>query len=640
MSRPVGQAASTKSLPPAQPVYVLRGHSCAVHVVQFYRSNSRLFTADADGWAVIWNLATKRAVAVWRAHENAVLGFAAWGEDRILTHGRDHRLFVWQLGSAEEGSLSKVLPVDDTASHRPQPWLLHALSVNTLNFCSFALSPVRVPALVESAGTSRQWSDVADAIVVAVPNSLNSDSIDVFHLPSEARIHTIPADSSEKTGMVMSLSMFHVYDRLLTLAAGFESGHVIVVQHSPPTGGWHTLYAVKPHSQPVLGLALLPDLSAFFTSAADAIIAKHPLPHLDSAAPQDAKRSPAAHEGCTSAPDLARPAQPTAVAEAAPDLEGHDLQVEIDGEVELAADLETKDGAGIRGTGNENEGGKTDEPPQPAGSDLDFSKRPVATLPHRVKATSSPITTSPSKQAQDTRHATATSSIASALLTSPQQPTYPPDLPPSPPPPHLIHPAQSQSKSTPPEARPTPPSSTTRAAAPPPTNPPSALSKLLSPSPSSSATPISQPPPPSPAPPQEPLPSHRLKVVQTHHAGQQSLRVRSDGALFATAGWDGRIRVYSARGMRELAVLRWGGGGVSAGGRNGGGEGGGVDGWYAVAFGEVLDDRTGDRGGEGGEGVLVKRNQSVAERREEKVRAMHWVAGGRKDGRVVLWDIY
>lgn len=115
MSRPVGQAASTKSLPPAQPVYVLRGHSCAVHVVQFYRSNSRLFTADADGWAVIWNLATKRAVAVWRAHENAVLGFAAWGEDRILT-------YVKSNDPAGSDTDSHMLDMDETTDYSCGNW--------------------------------------------------------------------------------------------------------------------------------------------------------------------------------------------------------------------------------------------------------------------------------------------------------------------------------------------------------------------------------------------------------------------------------------------------------------------------------------------------------------------------------------
>ncbi|KIW36180.1 ASTRA-associated protein 1 [Exophiala oligosperma] len=45
--------------------------------------------------------------------------------------------------------------------------------------------------------------------------------------------------------------------------------------------------------------------------------------------------------------------------------------------------------------------------------------------------------------------------------------------------------------------------------------------------------------------------------IKTKHAGQQGLSSRSDGKIFATAGWDARVRVYSTRTMRELAVLQW-----------------------------------------------------------------------------------
>lgn len=41
-------------------------------------------TADADGWVVVWNTGTRRPVAVWKAHEGAVMNVAEWG-GRILT---------------------------------------------------------------------------------------------------------------------------------------------------------------------------------------------------------------------------------------------------------------------------------------------------------------------------------------------------------------------------------------------------------------------------------------------------------------------------------------------------------------------------------------------------------------------------
>merc|ERR1711939_357892 len=47
------------------------------------------------------------------------------------------------------------------------------------------------------------------------------------------------------------------------------------------------------------------------------------------------------------------------------------------------------------------------------------------------------------------------------------------------------------------------------------------------------------------------------KSIDTKHAGQQGLSIRSDGRIFATAGWDARVRVYSAKTLKELAVLKW-----------------------------------------------------------------------------------
>lgn len=73
------------TLPPAQPSYILRGHASQIHSVQFVRQNTRLVTGDADGWIIYWKLETKRALAVWKAHDGAILGTAAWGRDKIIT---------------------------------------------------------------------------------------------------------------------------------------------------------------------------------------------------------------------------------------------------------------------------------------------------------------------------------------------------------------------------------------------------------------------------------------------------------------------------------------------------------------------------------------------------------------------------
>ena len=148
-----------------------------------------------------------------------------------------------------------------------------------------------------------------------------------------------------------------------------------------------------------------------------------------------------------------------------------------------------------------------------------------------------------------------------------------------------------------------------------------------------------------------------MKTVRTGHAGQQGARVRDDGKICATAGWDKRVRAYAGEGLREVAVLKWH-----------------KEGCYAVDFASVLprtetlltDARQrkieNQRALEGGidndvpeseltAGPIAPQNngeESVvrtaptlsARKREERVRGTHWLAVGSKDDRVSLWDIF
>jgi ASTRA-associated protein 1 len=137
-------------------------------------------------------------------------------------------------------------------------------------------------------------------------------------------------------------------------------------------------------------------------------------------------------------------------------------------------------------------------------------------------------------------------------------------------------------------------------------------------------TPFSVPPP--------------IKVENTKHAGQQGLRVRSDGKVFATAGWDARIRVYSCKAVKELAVLKWH-----------------KEGCYTVAFAEVGLEHKSKLGpnteayneaGEAGHSLTLTQSEkaisrgSVRHQRSQRAQLTHWLAAGSKDGKITLWDIY
>lgn len=124
-----------------------------------------------------------------------------------------------------------------------------------------------------------------------------------------------------------------------------------------------------------------------------------------------------------------------------------------------------------------------------------------------------------------------------------------------------------------------------------------------------------------------PIITQPLKTNNTHHSGQQSLTLRSDSKIFATAGWDGRCRVYSSKTLREVAVLKWHKEGV-----------------YALGFAEVRDGE-GKKGGGSGEesGTSVVKTtgaMSVAQKRIKQATETHWIAVGGKDGKISLWDIY
>lgn len=123
-----------------------------------------------------------------------------------------------------------------------------------------------------------------------------------------------------------------------------------------------------------------------------------------------------------------------------------------------------------------------------------------------------------------------------------------------------------------------------------------------------------------------------IKYINTKHSGQQSLCLRSDGKLFATAGWDSNVRVYSAKTLKEMAVLQWHKVGA-----------------YAVAFAKVSSDTEASQSTSSLEalpaddGALVSRAgtiSSVKEKRVQRAKATHWIATGSKDGKVALWDIY
>lgn len=158
------------------------------------------------------------------------------------------------------------------------------MAVSALNFCAFALC---------TATHAGEKNIAAVQAIIAVPNALDAGGIDFFNLPSERRVSVLKANPQIKTGMVMALDVFHHPETgLLTVISGYEDGRTMVHQRRPMAlpdekWKWETILISRPHSQPVLSLDRTASKSFYFTSSADAVIAKFAIPtssfdgHLD-----------------------------------------------------------------------------------------------------------------------------------------------------------------------------------------------------------------------------------------------------------------------------------------------------------------------------------------------------------------------
>ncbi|KAK7203261.1 WD40-repeat-containing domain protein [Myxozyma melibiosi] len=124
-----------------------------------------------------------------------------------------------------------------------------------------------------------------------------------------------------------------------------------------------------------------------------------------------------------------------------------------------------------------------------------------------------------------------------------------------------------------------------------------------------------------------PISTHDIK-----HTGIASLNLRDDGKIFATACWDGNVRIFLYSNLKLLASFR----------------GGRQDGISCLAFGRTsLDDPEDDNSEEEkivkevvSDVTKVVVGNAMRMKAEKKVREKHWLAVGGKDGRVGLWEVY
>ncbi|KZV88287.1 WD40 repeat-like protein [Exidia glandulosa HHB12029] len=104
------------------------------------------------------------------------------------------------------------------------------------------------------------------------------------------------------------------------------------------------------------------------------------------------------------------------------------------------------------------------------------------------------------------------------------------------------------------------------------------------------------------------------RAIQSKHAGNAALSIRSDGRVCAVAGWDGKIRLYSTKSFKSLGSLTYH-----------------REGCFCVSFSHPVD---------GGSAASEDPGEPLAMTGDELIQRSTWLAAGSKDSRVSIWQLF
>ncbi|KAJ6601349.1 WD40-repeat-containing domain protein [Mycena vulgaris] len=272
--------------PPASPTHLLRSHSHSVTALFFSDYNERLYSGDASGRVVVTSTRSLRTIVAWPAHTDGILGVEEWGA-RMVTHGRDHKLHVWERPDDQPRVGAAALSDADAGP----PALCYSLDVNALNYCRFSLLP----------GTP----DAEDALV-ALPNLVESSEADIWALPSRERVYasvgtqrtqpmfSLGGREGMKTGLIMSLHLFRaaappagpsaLAAGELRLLCAYEDGSVALRRFTGTGGapsiegrGWEAVWQSRLHGEAVMAMRVSRDNRLALTVSADHLIGRYDL---------------------------------------------------------------------------------------------------------------------------------------------------------------------------------------------------------------------------------------------------------------------------------------------------------------------------------------------------------------------------
>ncbi|OBA18962.1 WD40 repeat-like protein [Metschnikowia bicuspidata var. bicuspidata NRRL YB-4993] len=138
---------------PMLPKFSLRAHKAPLTCLTCHQD--KLVSSDRDGFIIIWNLTSRRPMALWRAHDGHILTLKL-SPMGLISHGRDSMIRIWDLSLEYLKTCSENMSDIAALGAKLNPLLpqpIHAeIPVNALNFCNvdFCDGMMITPATVDS----------------------------------------------------------------------------------------------------------------------------------------------------------------------------------------------------------------------------------------------------------------------------------------------------------------------------------------------------------------------------------------------------------------------------------------------------------------------------------------------------------
>lgn len=243
-------ALQTKPRPSPDPEFILRGHSTDVQALLFHPQLDLLYSGDAEGNLLVWDLQQRRSVSSHRLHPTSagVLSLA-WLDNVLLSQGRDGTLKGWAV--LDNGSCSRdPILVVQTYSYNFCRCSIIPLTPGTLEeiFSCGGAPELKQDTAPRTEGLGKHWQlgmAGSDPATVELWKIIDSEAV---------RWEELKQREETKMGMCMALQLFKRSDsEALYAAAGYEDGTVAVWDADKPDS---PIMSSRLHSEPIMALTI------------------------------------------------------------------------------------------------------------------------------------------------------------------------------------------------------------------------------------------------------------------------------------------------------------------------------------------------------------------------------------------------